>query len=57
LIETNKKFKHFADSEKQQVLLDFVNNKAVLNKMYEVLFSEQNLRASHEVVSFEKRNN
>lgn len=35
---TKQRFEHFSDSEKQQVLVDFVSNKAVLASLFDMMF-------------------
>lgn len=38
---TKQRFDHFSDSEKQQVLCDFVSNKAILSSLFDMMFQER----------------
>lgn len=44
ILQTKKQFDRLADISKQEVLVDFVQNKAVLQAIYECMFSLRNMR-------------
>ena len=46
ILSVTKQFEKMADKSKQEVLLNFIQNKAVLRSLYDMMLSERNMRAT-----------
>lgn len=46
VLQTSKAFERMTEAQKQGVLLDFIQNKAVLRAIYDLMFTDKGIRSS-----------